>query len=220
MIPLSRRRFVHLTGLGILALDAGAIVTAGEPAWQSLFDGKTLTGWKNPGFSGQGTVEVKDGTLELGIGSDITGLNPTINAPKMNYEVSLQAARLDGTDFFCGLTLPYGKTSFTIVLGGWGGALVGMSSINGDDASENETTKFIKFDKGKWYKVRARVTPQKIEAWLDDDKIVDVDTDGKKIDMRPGEIELSVPFGIATFRTQGAFKDIKLRTLDATEASK
>ncbi|HSI13067.1 MAG TPA: DUF1080 domain-containing protein [Chthoniobacter sp.] len=218
MNTFSRRRFLHLTGLGFAALQVGAI--AAEPEWQSLFDGKTLTGWKAPNFSGQGTVEIEDGAMVLGIGSDICGMNPTIDVPKMNYEVSLQAARLDGTDFFCGLTLPYDKTSFTIVLGGWGGALVGLSSINGDDASENETTKFIKFDKGKWYKIRARVTPDKIEAWLDEDKIINVETYGKKIDMRPGEIESSAPFGLATFRTRGAFKDIKLRKVDAAPAAK
>ncbi|MDR3403259.1 MAG: DUF1080 domain-containing protein [Chthoniobacter sp.] len=214
----SRRHFLAVTSLGLLAMQAGALAAEPEPAWQSLFDGKTLTGWKPPGFSGQGTIEIKNGTMVLGVGSDITGMNPTIDFPKMNYEIALEAARLDGSDFFCGLTLPYGKTSFTIILGGWGGALVGLSSINGDDASENETTKFIKFDKGKWYKIRARVTADKIEAWLDDEKIVNVETDGKKIDMRPGEIELSAPVGIATFRTEGAFREIKLRKLDAPAA--
>ena len=98
--------------------------------------------------------------------------------------------------------------------------MVGMSSINGDDASENETTKFIKFDTGKWYKVRARVTSGKIEAWVDDEKIVNVETEGKKIDMRPGEIELSAPFGLATFRTRGAFKEIKLRKIEDAPAAK
>jgi hypothetical protein len=220
MNTFSRRRFLQLASLGLVALQAGAGAVAAEPAWQSLFDGKTLTGWKAPQFSGQGEVKVENGTLVLGVGSDITGLNPSIDVPKMNYEISLEATRLEGTDFFCGLTLPYGKTSFTIVLGGWGGALVGLSSINGDDASENETTKFIKFDTGKWYKIRARVTPAKIEAWVDDEKIINVETEGKKIDMRPGEIELSAPFGLATFRTTGAFKEIKLRRLDAAPAAK
>ena len=222
MITSSRRRFLQVTSFGMFSISLGAarVFAAPEPQWKSLFDGKTLTGWKAPNFSGQGTVEIEHGTMVLGMGSDITGMNLAGEAPKNNYEVYFEATRLEGTDFFCGLTLPYGDSNFTIILGGWGGALVGLSSINGDDASENETTKFIKFDTGRWYKIRARVTPQKIEAWLDDDKIVNVDTDGKKIDMRPGEIELSVPFGLATFRTRGAFREIKLRQLDASEAAK
>ena len=214
MTTFSRRRFVQFSALGFLSIPF-AVGVAAEPEWKSLFDGKTLNGWKAPNYSGQGTVEIDKGTLVLGMGSDITGMNLAGDIPTNNYEVSLEATRLDGTDFFCGLTLPYNKSAFTIILGGWGGALVGLSSINGDDASENETTKFIKFDTGHWYKLRARVTPDKIEAWLDNEKIIDIDTEGKKISMRPGEIELSVPFGIATFRTQGAFREMKLRLLNA-----
>ena len=37
--------------------------------------------------------------------------------------------------------------------------------------------------------------------------------------MRPGEIELSIPFGLATFRTTGAMRDIKIRKLDAGAAA-
>jgi hypothetical protein len=221
MITFSRRRFIQFSALGFLSIPFAAGVAAEpEPEWKSLFDGKTMKGWKAPNFSGQGNVTIENGTMVLDIGSDITGMNLDGDIPKNNYEVSLEATRIDGSDFFCGLTLPYNNSAFTIILGGWGGALVGLSSINGDDASENETTKFIKFDKDHWYKLRARVTPSKIEAWLDNDKIIDVDTEGKKISMRPGEIELSVPFGIATFRTRGAFREMKLRRLDAASAAK
>ncbi len=197
------------------AASGPAPAAAGAVAWKPLFDGKTLTGWKAPNFSGQGEVEVKDGQMILGMGSDITGMNLAGAYPKMNYEVSLEATRLQGSDFFCGLTLPYGDKCCTLIVGGWGGSLVGLSSINGDDASENETTKFDKFETGKWYRIRVRMTPDKIEAWVDDDQMVDVKTEGKKIDMRPGEIELSKPFGVATFRTRAAVRDIKLRLLDA-----
>jgi hypothetical protein len=221
MSTSSRRQFLRSSSLGFIAILSGAAPLVGaEPEWKAIFDGKTLTGWKAPNFSGQGEVEVDKGAMVLGVGSDITGMNLVGEIPKMNYEVALEATRLEGSDFFCGLTLPYGDAAFTIILGGWGGALVGLSSINGDDASENETTKFIKFDAGRWYKVRARVTPEKIEAWLDNDKIIDLETEGKKISMRPGEIELSAPFGIATYRTRGAYREIKLRRLDAKEAAK
>lgn len=196
------------------AIDAPAPAAAAAD-WKTIFDGKTLDGWKATGFSGQGDVAIKDGELILGVGGDITGLNYTGENPKMNYEIELEAVRRNGSDFFCGLTLPYGDKACTFVVGGWGGGLVGLSSINGEDASENETTKFMKFDQGKWYRVRVRMTPEKIEAWLDNEQMVNVETAGKKIDMRAGEIELSAPFGLATFRTEGGFRNIKLRKLSA-----
>jgi sugar phosphate isomerase/epimerase len=190
-----------------------AAPTTAAADWQPLFDGKTLDGWKAPDFSGQGEVTVKDGQMILGIGDDLTGMNYVGDLPKNNYEVSLEASRQQGSDFFCGLTLPYGDKGCTLILGGWGGALVGISSINGDDASENETTKFLKFEQGKWYRVRAKMTPDRIGVWIDDEQVVDLETTGKTIDMRAGEIELSRPFGIATFRTQGAVRNLKLRRL-------
>lgn len=202
-----------LTRLRELTNAARAAASAND--WKPLFDGKSLAGWKPAKFSGQGEVLVENGRLILGEGSDLTGLNLDGEIPKTNYEVALEATRIQGADFFCGLTLPYGDAAFTLILGGWGGALVGLSSINGDDASENETTQFRKFENGRMYRLRARVTPQKIEAWLDDDRIVNVETNGKKITMRPGEIELSAPFGVATFRTRGAFRDIKIRRIEA-----
>ncbi len=211
MNTFPRRHFFKLTA-AIVSLFAGA-VWAVEPEWKPIFDGKTLEGWKETKFSGQGEVAVKEGLLTLGVGNDLTGVNFTGAMPKMNYELALEAQRLEGTDFFCALTFPYGETHCTFVVGGWGGALVGLSSINGEDASENETSKFKKFEKGHWYKIRVRVTAEKIEAWIDDEQMLDVETKDKKISMRLGEIELSKPCGIATFRTAATLRGIKLRVL-------
>jgi excinuclease ABC subunit B len=50
------------------------------------------------------------------------------------------------------------------------------------DASENETTRMISFENGKWYRVRLRVVPDRIQAWLNDEALVDVDvTDVKHV---------------------------------------
>lgn len=195
--------------------ELGAQLNGGaeKTAWVPLFDGKTLEGWKFPKFSGQGEVLVEDGKLVLHQGNDLTGVNYAKEVPRMNYEVSLEAMRVVGSDFFCGFTFPYGEKCCTLVVGGWGGGLVGLSSINGDDASENETMQAMKFDSGRWYKIRVRVTPEKIEGWIDESQILNVETQGKMISMRPGEIELSEPFGLAAFRTQAAYRDIKLRRL-------
>ena len=215
MKMLSRRRFLLLAAslAGLLAVRGWAA----DAEWKPIFDGKTLAGWKVTEFGGGGEVAVKDGQLLLAAGNDLTGVNFTGAMPKMNYELALEAQRAEGGDFFCGLTFPYGEGSCTFVIGGWGGSLVGLSSINGDDASENETTKFKKFEKGRWYKIRVRVTPEKIEAWIDDEQMLDVETKGKKIGMRAGEIEMSKPCGIATFRTRAALREIRLRPLGETK---
>ncbi len=63
---------------------------------------------------------------------------------------------------------PVKKSHCSLVLGGWGGSLTGLSSLDGFDASENETTNVMDFKEGQWYKIRLRVTEKKIEAWIDD----------------------------------------------------
>ena len=128
--------------------------------WTSLFDGRTLNGWKVTQFGGEGSVEVKDGVLWLGVGNDLTGVTIDRPIPRTNYEVTLEAKRVEGSDFFCGLTFPVKNDPCSLILGGWGGGVCGLSSIDGNDASENDTTKYRKFEKGRWYSVRLRVTDQ------------------------------------------------------------
>ena len=79
------------------------------------------------------------------------------------------------------------------------------------DASENETTKFDSFDTGRWYRIRLRVTKDRIEGWIDGDKLVDVVTTGKRISVRAGEIESSEPLGICAWQTTAALREIRFR---------
>ena len=120
--------------------------------------------------------------------------------------------RIEGGDFFAGITFPVTDSFCSLILGGWGGTVVGLSSINGLDASENETSQSIVFQSNRWYDVRIRVTPGRIEAWLDDKQIVNQDIKGKQIYTRI-EVELSQPLGIASYRTKSAVRDIRLRRI-------
>jgi hypothetical protein len=184
----------------------------------SLFDGQTLNGWKPSDFAANGGAEV-DTKFEGGPviivdqGEVLSGVTYTNPVPRVDYELSLEAMKLNGSDFFCGLTFPFQKAHATLVLGGWGGGVVGISNIDGSDASENETTKYLRFDKNVWYRVRVRVTAAKIEAWLDDEKIADVETDGKRIDMRAGEIESAIPLSLSTYQTRAAYRKIVVKPL-------
>ena len=184
-----------------------------EPGWESLFDGKTLTNWQPTKFFGEGPVRVEQGQIILEAGSDLTGITWTGRAlPTTNYELTLQAMRVEGRDFFAGVTFPVGDSFCSLILGGWGGQVVGLSSINGMDASENETSQSREFESGRWYDIRIRVTPAKIEAWLDNRQIIDVNLKGNEISTRI-EMDRSKPLGIASWRTKAALRDIRVRRL-------
>lgn len=201
------------------AADKPAAEKPAEPEGQLLFDGKSLTHWKATDFGREGKVEVQDGMLVIHKGEPMAGVTwAGDELPTVNYELRLEAKRVAGDDFFCGLTFPVQKNHCSLILGGWGGGLTGISSINYSDASENETTNFYEFTKDKWYKVLIRVTPTKIECTLNDDvQLADVEYAEKKIDVR-FEMEPCKPLGIATYRTTGAVRNLRLIKLNADGA--
>jgi len=182
------------------------------PGAKRLFDGETLANWVSTKFGPQGQVYVSDGAIVMRMGDGPTGITWQGSFPKVNYEVSLEAKRMMGIDFFCGLTFPVKDDFCSFIVGGWAGPVVGLSTIDGLDASENETTTLMRFNKDEWYKIKLRVTSEKIETWINEEKIVDLPYQGRKIGIRP-EIELSCPFGIATWKTTGAVRNIYLNVL-------
>jgi len=177
-----------------------------------LFDGKTLDGWEITNFGPQGPVSVSGGEIILGMGDGCTGITWKKAFPRTDYEVSLDAKRVAGNDFFCGMTFPAGKNPCTLIVGGWGRATVGLSSIDGKDASENETTTIRNFDTNKWYHIRLVVTDEYIRSWIDSAKVVDFKIGNKKISIRP-EVELSRPFGITSWNTTASIKNIRLQRI-------
>ena len=189
-------------------------------AWRSMFDGKTLKDWKVPQFGGEGEVVVKDGVMVLEMGDPMTGITWTGDLPKINYEVRLEARRTMGIDFFATTTFPFGDSSCSLVVGGWAGTVVGLSCVDWYDASDNITSQFLYFKDRQWYKIRLRVTKQRIEAWIDDgkddEKVVDLPTKGHKFTIRD-EVDLCRPFGIATWCTEGQLRKIRIRRLKPEE---
>lgn len=184
--------------------------------WRFLFDGETLEGWKVPEWGGSGKVYVKDGAVHMESGDTCTGFTYTGKIPREDYEIALEGKRVEGVDFFCGLTFPVGKDPMTLICGGWGGTVTGLSSIDGMDASQNDTGQYIEYKNKRWYDIRVRVTKAKITVRLDNKQIIEVEREGKKIGIRP-EVEQSVPLGICTWQTHGAVRDIRIRTLSKAE---
>ena len=215
-------QMLMLTLLAVAAADPTPPSSKAAPPLQpgqvrKLFDGKTMAGWTSANFGGEGDVRVDDGTIVLEMGNNMTGITwkDATALPTVDYEISLEAKRVEGDDFFCGLTFPVGDRPCSFIVGGWGGATVGLSSIDDADASSNETTTYHSFDRDRWYRVRVRVTAKTIEAWLDDVRVVNIDYTGRKVSIR-SEVDLSRPLGVSTWLTTAALRNIELKKLPAT----
>jgi hypothetical protein len=188
-----------------------------KPDWKPLFDGKSLAGWKATNFGGEGQVSIENGAVVMEHGNDMTGITyDRKDFPRINYEIMLEGKKVKGNDFFCTTTFPVADKYCSLVVGGWGGTVVGLSSINFRDAVENETTTVRQFKHDQWYRVRIRVTKERIQAWIDDKKVVDLETKDKRLSIR-AECDPCRPFGIATWRTTGAVRDIRVRSLTPAE---
>jgi hypothetical protein len=189
-----------------------------KPDARELFNGKDLSGWKKTEFGGEGEGGIKEGKIVVQMGASLSGVQYTNKLPaQKDYELTLEAMKIDGDDFFCGLTFPVNDTHCSLIVGGWGGGVVGLSSIDGMDASENDTTKYLKFDKNKWYKVKVEVRADRIKAWIDNDELVNADIKDHKIDLRPGGIELQKPLGLCTYQTSAAWRNIRFTPLPAAK---
>ncbi|MBO4545456.1 MAG: DUF1080 domain-containing protein [Verrucomicrobia bacterium] len=227
-------------GLGIA--DAGAQArrakvpyeyTAFEGTnWVTMFDGKSLTGWIPLELGGSGPTEfeadfVPDKTpdakptpiLRVNRGDMLSGMAWTNGPVRMNYEIEWEAMRVDGNDFFAAMSFPVKEDYVTFIPSGWGGSVGGISSVDDHDASENETSSFLSLDDQKWYKFKVRVTEKKIECWVDEKRIVNLLTEGKKLGLRPGSPSEIKRYGIVctAYRTTGAIRSIKMRKIDPGE---
>lgn len=182
---------------------------------EKLFDGKTLAGWKvnDKGFySEHGEVTVQNGEIHLAAGKPATGIVVTTKVPTEDYEIRLEAKRTSGSDFFCGLTFPVGQTHQTLIVGGWGGWVTGLSNVDGMPAIDNETAGHVEFENNRWYKIRVRVANGRIQAWIDNEEIVHLKTEGRRLDIWI-EQDTSKPLGIGTWNTAAALKNLEIERL-------
>ncbi|MCA9269344.1 MAG: DUF1080 domain-containing protein [Planctomycetales bacterium] len=208
--------------LGILVALAVATAQAESPKAQPqrpqpLFNGKNLDGWKpavENAYLNPGKAAVRDGVIQMPQGAIATGVVYAKEFPKRDYEVTLEARRTEGSDFFCGMTFPVSDQHCTLILGGWGGGTTGLSNVDGFSADENETTDFIEFENGRWYAVRLRVADGKIQAWVDKQQIVDLKTEDRKFNIW-WEQEPLRPFGVGNWRCSSELRKITLTRLNA-----
>ncbi|MCY3006999.1 MAG: DUF1080 domain-containing protein [Planctomycetota bacterium] len=184
--------------------------------WKKVLPESGLEGWEKTNFGGEGPVEIKDGVLAFMPGEPMTGVNKLgKDFPTENFEMQWSAQRIDGSDFFVGITFPVGKEHCSLIVGGWGGGLVGISSIDGNDASENETASYRNFKNGQWYEFKVRVDAKNITVWIDKEQILEVPRGERKFSVR-AEVMRSRPLGYCVFQSKVAVKDWVYRSIDAT----
>jgi hypothetical protein len=107
---------VAISSLVLLVATAAAgpddkAPASGSSGTKVLFDGKSLEGWKKCDFYKAGDVNVEDGMIIMSKGVSMSGITSTRqDLPTTNYELSYEAMRLAGRDFFAAATFPVGKS--------------------------------------------------------------------------------------------------------------
>ncbi len=189
----------------------------GSSGKKVLFDGKSLEGWKKSDFYKAGEVKVEDGQIIMSKGVSMSGITSTRqDLPTTNYELGYEAMRLAGRDFFAAATFPVGKSYITLINGGWGGGVTGLSSLDGMDASENDSTRSFRYQDRTWYRFRVRVTDKMIRCLIDDKEILAIAHRDRRVATRI-ETRRNQPLGFATWESTGAVRHIEIRPLSAAE---
>jgi hypothetical protein len=104
-----------------------------------------------------------------------------------------------------------GESFCSWINGGWDGETVGLSNLDGYDASENETSISRSFTAGRWYAFVLRVTADKIVATIDGRVVIDLATAGRKLDLRFDDTDLAKPLGFASYATRAGIRNIAWR---------
>ena len=180
----------------------------------SLFDGKTLEGWRveeRGGFGKHGKVAVGDGQITLDAGDPSTGIAWTRGFPISGYEVEFEAQRVTGSGDFATTIFPVGPSYCAFHTGcGWN-KTVGLTTVDDRPCDENETKRDMGFQNDRWYRFRVRVTRERIQCWIDDEEIVDLAQAGHKFSAPYDDLK---PFGVFSIGSSSALRNIRLRRLD------
>lgn len=173
--------------------------------------------WERAGIADEGSFTILHGAIRLEPGRPMTGARfagwQTFKMPLTRYSIEYQAMRVEGDDFFGTVTFPVRDSHVSLIVGGWGGSLVGISNIDDMDANENSTRGNGVFQNNVWHKVRIEVRDDDLRAWIDSKLFVNVSTKGHKLGLRPGDIEKCVPFGFASYTTHAQIRDVVITKL-------
>jgi len=162
-------------------------------------------------------VRVRSGEGLLDEGRQRTGIAWQGQPPTTDYEISLEAQQRSEKGEICGLTIPVGSTWCEVVVGLLNGRLLGLGSIDGKKSHENLTTTSITVEAGRWHRIRARVTADRVQVWLNERQVIDFPRAGHTVEL-PDYLDSLRPLGISTNRTAFSVRNIRLRCLKSETA--
>ncbi len=190
------------------------------PREWALLEGPLAALWQAAGIPDEGAVEVAENRLLLRDGQPMSGARFTgdweaLGLPWIQYALTFEARRVEGQDFFATCTFPAGapERCVSLVLGGWGGGLVGISSIDHFNASQNSTRGELPFENGRWYRVRIEVREDDLRVEIDDRPVVHVSIKGRHLSLYGGDIDRCAPLGFATWLTTGEVRAVRMERL-------
>lgn len=184
-----------------------------------LLDATLSSHWQQSGIPDEGVLQRSGQELTLPAGQPMTGCKfsawQDLGLPGTDYRIDYEAMRVEGEDAFGMCTFPVAGhgAHATFVIGGWGGTLTGISSIDFKDASENSTRAEQRFANGVWHRVHLEVRPDDIRAWVNDRPVVNVSIKGRNVSLRPGYIDHCLPFGFATWNTEARIRAVRISRL-------
>lgn len=190
-----------------------------EPKRWALLDFDMVQHWAPAAIEGSGMAQVTNGEITLPAGKPMTAVRfeawESMKLPVTDYAIEFEAMRVEGQDFFGAVTFPVRslKTCATLVNGGWGGGLVGISNIDEQSANENATRSEHRFVNGQWYRFRLEVHDEEIKGWLDGRLVINASIKARTISLRAGDIEQCAPFGVATYGTTGKVRGLVVEAL-------
>jgi len=187
---------------------------AGAREW-ALFDGTKLDGWRvldpRPPSRLRGpSVRLGGGRLVLDGGKRAAGIAWTGPLLRENYELAVEAMRIERDGAFLAIVFPVGDASCALVVGGPPGT--GLDTIDGQPLPRNPTRRDTWFDSGRLYKISIRVTRTRVAVRVDQNTLLEMPRAGHDF-TTPEWCSDFKPLGLLNWRTAAAVRSVRMRRL-------